>query len=480
MSAGPQAPRAWLAAAAGAGLAAVMAVAAAAGYGAMALAGVVGLLLTGLGAYCELSTTQAVILAALLFVPDAASGLTLGFTLPWSSGLTLTNFVIPALAAPLLAGAWLAGRRPLSRPWPGLATGSLLLLAWGMVTLAAAAAQGQAAGALATVLAHWIKLVLFVVLGVALAAGDGAWQRRAPRLLLAAIVVNAAVGLAQMAGLVAGFSPLARGAGGARASGLFYDANMYGVLCAWALLWLVWRRTMDRRGGWGWDALGLAVAVNLVGSGSRAGYGALAAGCGVLLLCRRPRPVARALVLLGALAVLFPLRSVQRVRSAVAAVEAAWAHRPVDAGSARDAGTSERLATMAESFQQIAAHPLLGIGFGRALYLGVPPARPEDPVRAGASPYRGAQNMLLTVWAAMGPLGLLLFLAAIATPLRELRPARGGEAALPMLAGFAGLLVASLTIEALWNARVLALVILLTAGAIAGRGGGEARPCEAI
>ncbi|MGH9415494.1 MAG: O-antigen ligase family protein, partial [Terriglobales bacterium] len=455
--------------------------AAAAGRGAPVLAVLGALVLVGVGAYCELSTTQAVILAALLFVPDMASGTTLGFRLPWSSGLTLTNFVIPALAVPLLAGAWLAGRRPLPRRWPGLATGALLLLGWGMVTLVAAeATQALSAAALATVLAHWSKLVMFVVLGAALAAGDGVWQRRAPRLLLAAIVANAAVGLAQMAGLLQGFSPLARGAAGVRASGLFYDANMYGVLCAWALLWLVWRRAGER-GGWGWDVLALAVAANLVGSGSRAGYGALAAGCGVLLLFRCPRPVVRALALLGVLAALFPLRSVHRVGAAVAAVESAWAHRTVAAGGAQDAGTSERLASMREGLRQIAEHPLFGVGFGRALYLGVPQARPSDPVRTGPGPFRGAQNMLLTVWAAMGPLGLLLFLAAIAAPLRQLRPSRAGYAALPMLAGFAGLLVASLTIEALWNARVLALVILLTAGAVAGRGGlGEARRCEAV
>ncbi|MGH9519928.1 MAG: hypothetical protein ACRD2D_09770, partial [Terriglobales bacterium] len=74
--------------------------------------------------------------------------------------------------------------------------------------------------------------------------------------------------------------------------------------------------------------------------------------------------------------------------------------------------------------------------------------------------YQGAQNSYLTVLAGAGPLGLLFLLLAAADPLR-----RGWHSptALPLLGGYAGLLAASLTLEALFNSRLLALTAFLVA-----------------
>lgn len=462
-------------------LASVLVLAAAAGTAAAAGAGwwlallVAAGGLVALGAALPVGVVRAVILGALLLVPDVASGRSLGLLVHWSQGLTLSNFVVPALALPLLAGAWLAGRRILPvRPgrWPRLARWCYWLLAWcGLTLLVPWAAGGLSGAAQATLLGHVFKLALFVGLGVVLAAGvdgsdgrDGSDGTLLRKVLFWSIVVNAVCGLGQAAGWLPVFSPLAHAAAGsgagARATGLFYDANLYGVLAAWALLWVVCDG--DELGRWGQIVLAVAVAGNLVAAGSRAGYLAFAAGCGVLLLNRCWRPVAMAAVVLLALGALFPVRSWQRIGAAVETADAVMAGPASNSAAVpHDAGTVERLGSMAQSLQQIAAHPLLGLGFGQALYLGVPDLG-GGPVRRADERFNGAQNMPLTVLAETGPVGLVLFLITIAAPLR--RPRSPGE--LAMLAGFVGLLAACMTIEALWNTRLLALTVLLTAGVL--------------
>ncbi|HET9783838.1 MAG TPA: O-antigen ligase family protein, partial [Terriglobales bacterium] len=301
--------------------------------------------------------------------------------------------------------------------------------------------------------AHAAKLLLFLALGAILAAGDAAWVRRAGGLLLAAIAVNAAVGLAQAAGWLRVFSPLADQAQGARATGLFYDANMYATLMAFALVWLLcqtprgWQRTA-------WLLLTCAVAGSLAAAGSRAGFLALAAGLAVLLFAGEARAVARAALLLGLLVLCFPLRTAQRIQAAADSLTAFLAPAPVVAAAA-DASTGEHLRSLTQAWQVYALHPWLGAGYGRALYLGLP--APGDGAVATAALFRGAQDMPLTVLAETGPLGLLLLLAAVLAPLR-----RGLRLPLAIRAGFLGLLAASLTQETLWNTRLLAIAVLVT------------------
>ncbi len=487
------APRTGPILAASAALAALAGLLAAAGWGLAALALATAVALAWLGATLALDATRALLLAALLLVPDVPSGHSLGFLVHWSQGLTWSNFVLPGLAVPLLGGAWLAGHRLTPPRWPELARGCYWLLAWCLLTLLVPWSAGAIApAAAATLLAHWIKLALFLYLGVVLVGEGEAWQRRAGQVLAFGLAINAAVGLCQAAGWLPVYSPLAQAApGAARASGLFYDANMYGVLAAWALLWLLCRLGLDGRGPLrgraarpasaraglhraGWWLLALAVAGNLVAAGSRAGFGALAVGLAVLLGFRRWRPVLRAAALLLVLGALFPLRSWQRIAAAADTLRADWTQGALVAGA--DASTQQRLASMAQAWQQIVRHPLLGVGFGRALYLGVAPVG-GGPVRSAAR-FQGAQSMGLTVLAETGPLGLALFLLAIALALRRLwREAAAHPMALPLLAGFVGLLAACLTIEALWNTRVLALAVVLTAGLGApAAGGAEAAP----
>src|SRR6185437_10670758 len=103
---------------------------------------------------------------------------------------------------------------------------SLVLLGWCLLTLAVPLIGGQIqALQAATLLAHLLKLGMFLLFGVLLAAPDPDWRRIAERLLIIGIVVNDAVGLAQAAGWLSAFSPLAQADAGAgtRASGLFYD-----------------------------------------------------------------------------------------------------------------------------------------------------------------------------------------------------------------------------------------------------------------
>lgn len=442
--------RAWAAITA---LAAASGALAACGWTLPALGLVAGGALVWAGTQLDWSSTQTILLAALLFVPDAVSGKTFGLLVTWSAGLTWPNFVVPGLAVPLLAGAWWSGKWSGAQLWPergsGLACWMLLLLGWSLLVLAAVSLTSDlklATTGAVSILAHAAKLALFILLGLALAAGGACWRRRAERLLLLAVGVNAAVGLAQAGGWIAALSPLARSAH-PRATGLLYDANLYAVVTSWALLWLICQ-TPPKAGGrrWGSYALTLAVAASLVAAGSRAGYVALLAGCGVLWFAGRRRAVARALALLAILVLLFPARTWQRVRAAAHA----------------DASTLDRLNSMGEALLQIRAHPLLGLGFGRALYVGVPAQGPEPVQPAGL--FRGAQDMFLTVWAASGPVGLVLLLLAAAAPWRLLDRERRYALA-PVLAGYAGVLTACLTQEALWNARLLAIVVLLTAGA---------------
>lgn len=427
-----------------------------------------------LGTRLSLTVIRGLLLAALLLVPDVPSGESWGFMVHWSQGLTWSNFVIPALALPLLLGVALTGRRLTPRRWPGLARGCLMLLGWCLVSLLIASPDsGLSPSARATLWAHWVKLALFLWLGVVVAGGCRAEARGLRRVLWAALAVNAVVGLAQAVRWLPVFSPLGDSVAGlgVRASGLFYDANMYGVLSAWALLWLLHQEAGQhgarRMGYW---LLALAAAGNLASAASRAGFLALAAGTVLLLWCREWRTATWVGLIIAALVVLAPARGWQRMLSAAQTVRAdvdGAAHNSLTGG---DATTSERLASMSQAWRQIRQHPFWGLGFGRALYLGVPAIEP-GPVRPmETSPFEGAQDMPLTVLAETGPVGLLLFLAAVASSLRGVARHRAmGTAsfdALPLLAGYAGLLAACFTIEALWNARLLMLVVVLTTLAV--------------
>lgn len=420
----------------------------------LAAAGLTALLLFQAGARLRWTSTQTVLLAALLFVPDVVSAATLGLHVTWSSGLTWSNFVVPGLALPMLAGAWWTGRWAMPRRWPPLAAGMGLLLAWSLLTLLPPAAGGELhlAGGL-TIAAHAAKLLLFLALGAILAAGDAAWVRRAAGLLLAALAVNAAVGLAQAAGWLGVFSPLAGQAQGARATGLFYDANMYATLMAWALVWLLCQSPRGAR-RLGWLLLMLAVAGSLVAAGSRAGYLALAVGAAALLCAGETRAITRAAVPLLLLALCFPLRTGQRIAAAADSLAAFLAPAPVVTAPA-DASTQQHLDSVRQAWREFTLHPWLGVGYGRALYLGLP-APAEGAVSADAL-FRGAQDMPLTVLAETGPLGLVLLLAAVLAPL-----ARQPRLPLGVRAGFCGLLAASLTQETLWNTRLLAIAVLVT------------------
>ncbi|MGH2519626.1 MAG: O-antigen ligase family protein, partial [Chloroflexota bacterium] len=329
-----------------------------------------------MGAALPLAVSRAGILLLLLAVPDLATGYVLGFHVAWSEGLTLSNFVLPAVGVPLLGGAWLAGRPVFPRRWPGMAKGYMALLVWGALTLAPWLAQGQlTADGVSTLLAHVAKLALFLTLAVALVPEEEKEKRWLAAAMLVGMAANAAWGLSQAGGWSAVFSPLAQLAGGrVRVTGMFYDANMYAILCAWALLWLLCRATAVAPGR-GWAALGsVAVGANLVLTASRAGYIALLVGAVVLLIERKGQAVAWGTLLALLALVAFPQRSLGRVQAAVATT----------AGQAHDAGTQERVASMRQAWLQIKAHPLLGVGFGRALYLGVPAIQ----VREEAGPVR--------------------------------------------------------------------------------------------
>jgi len=438
---------------------------AAAGWGRFELATLGALLLVLVGSQLPIARTRAIILATLLLVPDIPSGASAGFYVRWSRGLTLSNFVVPVVAVPLLLGATLAGNRIMPARWPGLARWCYWLLAWCLLTLLVPWARGEVSAAEGTtLLAHLGKLALFIWIGVAMAGELKEW-RELQRVLYVGIVVNTVVGLMQAAGWLAVYSPLGelQPGLGVRVSGLFYDANMYGVLCAWALLWLAsvqpapgWRRRTHL-------ALLAGVAVNLLAAGSRAGYLALGAGAVVMAWYGGAQAVRRAATALVLLALVFPIESWQRLAAASETVRQSWEHQTVVEPDPNDVSTQERLTSMREALRQIARHPWLGLGFGRALYLGVPAISDGASVRsAGEASFNGAQDMGLSVLAETGPIGLAMFLIAIAEPWRRLRPHFVDED-VARLAGFAGLLAACFTIEALWNTRLLALVVLLTA-----------------
>lgn len=417
------------------------------------------------GAALPVEVTRGALLAALLLVPDFPLGQTWGLQVHWSSGLTLTNLALPALALPLLGGAWLAGRSVWPRCPPGFAVWFWVLLAWGALTLVAPLGAGliSARGAV-TLLAHLFKLAAFVWLGVALAGESGAWRRTAGRVLATGVAINAMAGLGQAAGWLRVFSPLAQAsAGEERATGMFYDANMFAIVMAGGLVWglAIAAETRDRWAG-AWYALALLCGAALAASGSRAGWLALGAGLAFLLLRGCGRCLLPALAACLACLALFPARGWQRLRAAGTAVEVLAAGGALAAPAFADPTTSERFGTMAQAWDQFEAHPFLGLGFGRDLYLGVPVISAASPVIPLHTPvYQGAQNSYLTVLADAGPVGLALLLIAAADPLR--RGWRRPEAC-PLLAGYAGLLAASLTLEALLNARLLALVAFLMAG----------------
>lgn len=418
-------------------------------------AALAAVLLFQAGGRMRWTSTQTLLLAALLFVPDVVSTATFGLHVTWSAGLTWSNFVVPGLAIPLLAGAWWTGKWPLPSRWPPLAAGMLLLLVWSVMTLLPPAIGGElhAAGGL-TILEHAAKLALFLILGAVLAWGDEAWIRRAALLLLAAVAVNAAVGLAQAAGWLSVFSPLADQSQGARATGLFYDANMYATLMAWALVWLLCQTPRAGRRA-AWLLFTVAVAGSLAAAGSRAGFLALGAGIAVLLAAGQTRAVARAALLLGLLVLCFPLRTGQRIQAAADSLAAFLAPAPV-AAAPLDASTGEHLRSLTQAWQVAEQHPWLGVGYGRALYLGLP-AGGNGPVAATATVFRGAQDMPLTVLAETGPVGLGLLLMAVLAPL-----ARRRRLPLALAAGYVGVLAAALTQETLWNTRLLAIAVIVT------------------
>lgn len=429
---------------------------------AAAFVAVVGLVLAG--AALPIAITRITLLAALLLVPDLPLGQSWGLLVHWSNGLTLTNLALPALALPLFAGAWLAGQRLMPRNIPGFAVWMWLLLAWGGLTLLAPLGAGLiTVRAGITLLAHLGKLAAFVWLGVTLAGAPWWDGRTGGRVLGAGVVVNAVIGLGQAAGWFRVFSPLAQAsAGQARATGMFYDANMFAIIMAGALLCGLAAATESHgRRVTAWYALALLCGAALAASGSRAGWLAFGAGLVFLMVRGRRRCLLPALVVCLMVLALFPARSWQRLRAAGAAVATMATGGAPPSHSSADPTTFERMGTMAQAWIQFQTHPLLGLGFGRDMYLGVPALSPFSPVTPVRAPvYQGAQNSYLTVLADAGPVGLALLLLGACDPLRRgwRRPQTW-----PLLAGYAGLLAASLTLEALFNARLLALVAFLVA-----------------
>ncbi|GEM_PF-2541293 len=433
----------------------------------------------------------ALALLGLLLVPEFETEQTLGLRLPWSHGLTLSNFLLPALWACILLGCQC---RP--TPWrrPTLAPPCkswLLFLGWAALSLVPLAAMHAWSGqAWATVLGHLAKLGGYVI---AAAVSAAAFQTPAGRwkslvVLLSGLAVNAGLALAQRHGALPVFSPLARGGDtfAARATGTFYDANMFGSLLAFSLaptLSLLALPQLARRFRLGLAGIGTLLGGALLCTASRAGMLCF----GVVLLAYALRGAWRPL-LLGVLCAIglglaLPLTPWQHAA-------AAW-RTFVGSPASRlhpDDGTFRRLRSMQEGWHQFLAYPLLGQGFGHTLYLGVPAlggrafAGEVEPFHSADPGFSGAQNMGLTILDELGPIGLFLFCRIWMVTLRGLRPTR---TALPaetavregLRAGVWGLLAASLTVELFYNARLLALLlIVLSAWTPAESATGEPHP----
>lgn len=417
----------------------------------------------------------------LLLTPEVALHSSLGLIVQWSHGLTLSNLVIPALAVLVLGLAWLRGqwsygRRPFPSPWPRSLVLFAALLAWGAVTWLPWLFTGVLQGAgLISILAHWAKLLLIVAVAAHVAMLAARSSHGVLTVFLVCMAVNALIGLGQALKLFSVFSPLARLDQGVRVTGTFYDANMYGALLALALVVCVACAAgseLPLRLRLACVGAGGMLALNLVLAASRAGYLALAVALLVLTLLRCWKPLGWILLASAALCLCFPARTMGRLRTAL------------DAGPAAvtpDAAARARAASMHDSFYQYLQHPWMGLGFGRALYLGVPGRAGFD--YAGVIPlaprqdrsFTGAQNMFLTVLAETGPVGLMLYLAWLTAVFRPFlrgamaRPSqRAGThldrtIACALLAGIAGMVAASCTVELFLNARMLGIVLVLAA-----------------
>lgn len=410
----------------------------------------------------------------LLLTPEFALHSSYGLVVQWSHGLTLSNLLIPALTVPVLALRWSRGRHLFPAHWPRSLVLFAAVLAWGIVTWLPWLLTGALQGAgLLSILAHWIKLLLIVVVAAHVTTLAGRAPYRILAVFLVCMAINAVIGLGQALKLFSVFSPLAAIDQGVRVTGTFYDANMYGALVALALVVCMAYATetaLPFLPRLGCAVAGAALALNLALAASRAGYIALLTALVGLALLRNWRPLAWIVLAAIVLGVCFPARTVGRLRTA-------FVSGPIAA--APDAAARARAESMHDSLYQFLQHPWLGLGFGRSLYLGVPSRAGFD--YAGEIPlapqndrsFTGAQNMFLTVLAETGPVGLLLYLAwlgAVFRPfVRSAGVARSPRAdthlevsvARAMIAGLAGMVAASCTVELFLNVRMLGIVLVL-------------------
>lgn len=447
----------------------------------LAIAALLGLLLALLALRPPV-TSGLVLWGCVLLTPDVPLHASLGLVVQWSRGLTFSNFLIPALTLPLMAWAWLRGGRLAPSPLPRCIVCFLLFLAWAAISwLPWLVDQGMGAGVSAigflSLLAHWSKLVLIVLLA-AFVVEDV--RGRLPGIIpwfLAGMGLNGLLALLQLVHLLPVFSPLAGIDSTVRVTGAFYDANIYASLVAMALILTMAclsEARLTRLSRWSLLALALLLAANLVFAVSRAGYLTLLVGMAVLAGQRRWKPVACLAAGCLVLTMLFPLRTWGRIQNTVE-VGLASVGWPIH--SLPDAATAARVTSMHDSLFQYARHPWLGLGFGRALYLGVPtrggldyPGQRRLDAQADRS-FTGAQNMFLTILAETGPMGLIFYLGWLASlflALRQRPSASAGASdglepalAAGLTAGLAGLVAAGCTLEIFLNARVLAIVLVL-------------------
>ncbi len=449
----------------------------------------------------------ALLFAAFWAVPDMDSRRSFGLPLLWSHGLTLSNFLLPLLAIPLVLGDIWRRRREL--PWCSRAVFCLFLvlpLSLTPVFLQAQLSRLQ----LITIGFHWLKLLGFVWL-----AGWMATMGARPmlRLLTAGLLLNAVVALLQCRGGLKAFSSLAEMGNIPRASGLLFDPNLFGTLAAATLMPLLavsgWRaagardaashqvmasgEAQQRHFGQAMlAATAVAVLAAIAWSASRAAFLGLLVGLSTLAALSHRTALLLAVAGGVTLALLFPGRVANRVRAAVLATRTI-----VAGGTAKDAGTAERFQSMQDAWQQFRHARFGGLGFGHALYVGLPSlAGVEFPTQAllrrrRSLRFGGAQNSALTSLAETGVVGCSFFVlcwGAIAVQFWRLRRhqlraesalAAGGFPLPPehrsqmnllslhrrlteaALAALAALFAASLTNEVLLNARILGITLAL-------------------
>ena len=440
--------------------------------GAAALAGLIGLMTAyqcgrdGVWGRCLLA-------ALLIATPDFSLHRTLGFRLLWSSGLTFSNFLLPVISLPVLAGAWRTHQKLVPaeaykvwRRWRGF-------MLFAPLTLVPAYWLGQMApGESVLLLAHWLKLlgVCFLMGFILAGLEDPRLRRNLIWILAAGMGVNLLLAAAQTGGWLTGFSPLSLWSPGRyRASGTFYDANMFGCLAGFSLILLLpltaCRLAANRpRSGGGWMGLGLVVMAGAVAvSASRAAWLVVLAGCAGLIWRRRWLALGLALGLGLAWGWLFFHRADRRIASAwhALATHAVW--------SGVDAGVMRRERSMRQAWEQWQFHPWLGLGWGRALDLGV---AARGPGGWAGQRFTGAQNQYLTVLAETGILGLMIYgfmLAGLpdAWRMQPSVPATSAANSIEdawndgLFAGWLGLLTAACTLELFYNARLWALLLLV-------------------